>query len=355
MSAELSLLAAQRGPGSTPSGRRSMQSPDAPGTGEQLAAVPLFAGIAADELERVEHFMAPFQARAGEVLFRQGEDGDRVYVIGSGSVEVHAELTGGAVDTLATLGPGELLGEMSLLGAARRSGTALVRESTSGWMLHRSALEMLRVDSAPGAVELVARMTELVLARLRARYEAIARDLAEIDPASAPQIARHEPAAAASELVSPDYLASLLCLRHFHDNAQIEAALGGASAVELPAGAVALAAGDAPVEVLLVLRGALDVSLRRARTARRVRLAGPGRLVGYVGALDGGLSPVMAHAREPVVLLALPARRVAGMLRDPNAAARRFSAGLAEDIARALRQAERPIARVASGAPVAPR
>jgi hypothetical protein len=74
-----------------------------------------------------------------------------------------------------------------------------------------------------------------------------------------------------------------------------------------------------------------------------------------VGALDGGLSPVMAHAREPVVLLALPARRVAGMLRDPNAAARRFSAGLAEDIARALRQAERPIARVASGAPVAPR
>ena len=103
-----------------------------------------------------------------------------------------------------------------------------------------------------------------------------------------------------------------------------------------------------------MLRGALDVSLRRARTARRVRLAGPGRLVGYVGALDGGPSPVTAHAREPVVLLALPARRVAEMLRDPSAAARRFSAGLAEDVARALRQAERPIARVASGAPGAP-
>ena len=39
----------------------------------------LFAGIAAGELERVEHFMAPFRAAQGEVLFRQGEDGDRLY------------------------------------------------------------------------------------------------------------------------------------------------------------------------------------------------------------------------------------------------------------------------------------
>ena len=353
MIVEPSLLSAQQGSGWASATPRS--SPPAPRGSERLAEAPLFTGIAADELERLEHFMAPFEARPCEVLFRQGEDGDRVYVIRSGSVEVQAELTGGAVDTLATLGAGALLGEMSLLGGARRSGTALVREPTTGWMLHRSALAMLRMDAAPGAVELVARMTELVLARLRARYEAIAQELAQADPEAAARIARHEPAAAASELVAPEYLASLLCFRHFHDHAQIAAALGGAGAVELPAGAVALAAGAAPTEVLLVLRGALDVSLRRAHIARRVRLAGPGRLVGYVGALDGAPSPVTAHAREPVVLLALPARRVGEMLRDPSAAARRFSAGLAEDVARALRQAERPIARVASGAPGARR
>ena len=52
----------------------------------------------------------------------------------------------------------------------------------------------------------------------------------------------------------------------------------------------------------LVLRGALDVSIRRGHSARRVRLAGPGRFVGHIGALDGESSPVVAHARDQSVL-----------------------------------------------------
>jgi CRP-like cAMP-binding protein len=99
-------------------------------------------------------------------------------------------------------------------------------------------------------------------------------------------------------------------------------------------------------ELLLVIRGALDVSIRGSHTARRVRLAGPGRFVGHVGALDGGSSPVVARARDPVVIVRLDASRVRAMLRDPALASRRFAAGIAEDLARALRQAERPIARM---------
>ena len=77
-----------------------------------------------------------------------------------------------------------------------------------------------------------------------------------------------------------------------------------------------------------------------------MRLAGPGRFVGHVGALDGGSSSVVAHARDPVVIVRLDAARVRAMLRDPVLTSRRFAAGVAEDVARALRQAERPIARM---------
>jgi len=312
-----------------------------------LADMPLFAGIAAGELERVEHFMAPFQAEPGDVLFRQGEEGDRIYVIDSGRVELQVEHTGGEVVTLAILGPKELLGELSLLAGARRSGTAIVREQASGWVLHRSGLEMLRLDAGAGAVELVARMTELVLARLRARYETISDELAlhDAEPAPAPPRGARTPAPSG---LAPAYLASLLCFSHFHDHEQIEAAIAGSEPVELPAGAFAMAPDVVAGELLLVLRGALDVSIRRRHSARRVRLAGPGRFVGHVGALDGRPSPLVAHAREHVVLLPLPSQRVRAMLRDPSAPARRFSAGLAEDIARAMRQAERPIARMAA-------
>ena len=151
-----------------------------------------------------------------------------------------------------------------------------------------------------------------------------------------------------AEAVPGEYLRSLLCFAHFHDRGQIDAAIGGARPVKLPAGAVAMAPGGPPDELMLVLRGALDVSIRRGGSARRVRLAGPGRFVGHLGALDGGENPAVAHAREPVVLLALPGARVRAMMRDPAAHARLFTAGLAEDIARALRQAERPIAQVRS-------
>ncbi len=313
-----------------------------------LTEVPLFAGIEAAELERVEHFMTPFRAPAGEVLFGQGEEGDRVYVVESGSVGVQLERTGGEVESLATIGPGEVLGEMSLLGGARRTGTAVVEEAVQGWVLHRSSFQMLRLDAGGGSVELVARITEIALARLRDRYAAISEELAASDAASAPALERDAMVAAPAGTASHAYLESLLCFRHFHDSGQIERALGGAPVVQLPAGAIAMTAGEPVHELLLVLRGALDVSIRRGHSARRVRLAGPGRFVGHVGALDGLPSPVVAHAREPVVLTALPAARVREMVRDPSGPARRFCAGLADDVARALRQAERPIARVVS-------
>jgi CRP/FNR family transcriptional regulator, cyclic AMP receptor protein len=310
-----------------------------------LAAVPLFAGIPAPELERVAHFMTPFEADTGEALFRQGDNGDRLYVIDRGRVDVEVESTGGRMHTVASAGSGEILGEVALLGGTRRSGTAVARERVAGWVLHQSNLEMLRLDAGAGSVELTAALMELVLGRLRDRYGAIAHELALQDATPPPpsgEPAQRAPAARGTTA----YLETLLCFRHFHDRGQIEAALEGAETLELPAGAVAMTPDVPAGELLLVLRGALDVSIRRGRSARRVRLAGPGRMVGHVGALDGRPSPVLAQAREHVVLLALPAPRVQAMLRDRQAPARRFCAGLAEDIGRALRQAERPTARM---------
>jgi len=313
-----------------------------------LAGIRLFTGIARSELERVAHFMAPLRVPAGDILFRQGDRGEELYVIATGRVHVEAEMAGGEVGTLATVGPGETLGEMSLLGGARRTGTAVVREDVTGWVLHRSSHEMLRLDAGAGAVELSARLTEIVLSRLRERYAAIGAELADGDPLPLVMPARDEQAAAAAHPPPPGYVKSLLCFRHFHDEALIDAVIGGAPVLELPAGAVVMTPGASVSDLLLVLRGALDVSIRRGHSARRVRLAGPGRFVGHIGALDGESSPVVAHARDPVVFMPLPAARVRSMLRGRGAAPRRFAAGLAEDIARALRQAERPIARVAA-------
>jgi len=317
-----------------------------------LSDAPLFAGIEPHDVARLEHFMARFEAAAGDHLFRQGDHSGVMHLIERGRVEVQVDTHDGRARALAQLGPGELLGEISLLGADKRTASALVLEPTSGWMLFRAAFETLRLDAGAGSVELMARIAELAVARLRGRYEAIAGELADADadagvaPARA---AQHAPVPASPKLFAPDYLHSLLCFREFHDHDQIAAAIGGAVPYELPRGATIDPSGRSGGELLLVLRGAVDVSVRRGAMARRVRLAGPGRFVGHVGVLDGGPSPVVAHAREHVVLVALPGERLRAMARDPSAVARRFSAAIAADTARALRQAERPMARTSLG------
>jgi CRP-like cAMP-binding protein len=313
-----------------------------------LCDAALFAGIARSDVDRLEHFMARFETAAGERLFRQGDQSACMHLIERGRIDVHVETTGTRTQALAQLGPGEVLGEISLLGAGTRTATAVAVEPTSGWVLYRAGFETLRIDSGAGSVELMARIAELAVSRLRARYEKIASELGEDDvtplAASAPRAA--VPAAAA--LCTPDYLHSLLCFRAFHDHEQIAAAIGAAAPYELPRGSTVTAPDGASAQLLLVLRGAVDVSARRGATAQRVRLAGPGRFIGHLGVLDRGPSPVVAHARERVVLVALPGERVRKMLRDPSAVARRFSAAIAEDTAWALRQAERPIARTSA-------
>ena len=102
-----------------------------------LAEIPLFAGLAPGAVERLERFMARFEIASGERLFLQDDHSGRMHVIEHGRLEVQVELPAGHRQALAELGPGELLGETSLLGGGRRVATAVAREPTSGWVLDR--------------------------------------------------------------------------------------------------------------------------------------------------------------------------------------------------------------------------
>ncbi len=79
---------------------------------------------------------------AGEVLFRQGQPGVSAHIIKSGQFEVYLE-NGNKEQQLAVVGPGQIFGEMALLGGSGTPRTASVRALTSSEVINLSRAHLL--------------------------------------------------------------------------------------------------------------------------------------------------------------------------------------------------------------------
>jgi len=95
--------------------------------------------------------------RAGEVLFREGEHGEEMYVIQTGVVQILKHV--GAQDRpLATLGRGEFVGEMALLNDKPRTATAMVLEDAQCLVIDKATLEHMIAHSTEIAMRLVKKL-----------------------------------------------------------------------------------------------------------------------------------------------------------------------------------------------------
>jgi CRP-like cAMP-binding protein len=120
---------------------------------EWLMAVPVLHRLGAPEIYRLAMRLLITRYLPGDTIVRQGERGDRFYILVDGHVDVSREEAGGSRH-LATLGPGQVFGEMALLNRAPRSATVraltavetyTLSETDFGELLrHRPVSESLR-------------------------------------------------------------------------------------------------------------------------------------------------------------------------------------------------------------------
>lgn len=99
----------------------------------------------------------------GECLFREGDPGDTAFVIENGLLEICREKEGGERERIAQLGPGELLGEMSLIDKLPRSASAFARQPTRVRVLTRENLDEKLADADP----LLRLLLKMILQRYR--------------------------------------------------------------------------------------------------------------------------------------------------------------------------------------------
>ena len=97
-----------------------------------LRSLPIFAPLPAPALERVVSRLIPTEVASGTEIVRQGDPGDRFYIIEEGEVTVSKEGR-----PVATLGSGDFFGEIALLREIPRTATVTAREDTSLYVLER--------------------------------------------------------------------------------------------------------------------------------------------------------------------------------------------------------------------------
>ena len=95
--------------------------------------------------------------RTGDVLFREGEQGEQMYVIQSGLVQI-LKRVGADERPLATLGRGEFLGEMAILNGKPRTATAVVLEDAHCLVIDAATLEQMISTNTEIALRLVKKL-----------------------------------------------------------------------------------------------------------------------------------------------------------------------------------------------------
>jgi len=91
---------------------------------EVVRRAPLFEALDSDDAEALLTQMSPVRMERGDILFREGESGDSLYVIGEGKIKLGRSSSDGRENLVAILGPGEMFGELSLFDPGPRTMTA---------------------------------------------------------------------------------------------------------------------------------------------------------------------------------------------------------------------------------------
>lgn len=104
---------------------------------EALAGVPLFSRCSGRDLKAIARHVEVIEVAAGDDVVRQGDEGDAMFVILSGSAEVWRD-----GERLRSLDPGAYFGELALLDPAPRAATVT---ATTAAELGAISVRMFRV------------------------------------------------------------------------------------------------------------------------------------------------------------------------------------------------------------------
>jgi CRP/FNR family transcriptional regulator, cyclic AMP receptor protein len=127
----------------------------------------LLEDLSAAEANALGALMPLVRAAAGQVLIREGDVGDWMLIILSGTVDVSKQTQGGKPSRLAVVKQGAALGEMSMLDAAPRYASCTAIEAVEAAVLSRAGIAELIQSHPAASAKVLVKLTQLLAQRLR--------------------------------------------------------------------------------------------------------------------------------------------------------------------------------------------
>jgi CRP-like cAMP-binding protein len=149
-----------------------------PSTSELLKNVAIFKDLDDGELAEVAEKCKEEKYNSGEYIFREGEAGNRLYLIVDGEVRISRDVPGSGEEALAVLKPGSLFGEMSVFDRSERSTNAISNGGCKLLTITRPDFEMLLDFNRELAYKVLWACVRLLSVRLRQTNDSLRSFLA---------------------------------------------------------------------------------------------------------------------------------------------------------------------------------
>ncbi|MFQ3596776.1 MAG: cyclic nucleotide-binding domain-containing protein [Chloroherpetonaceae bacterium] len=131
-------------------------------------SIPIFEGISQEEYEQIIKYAFVKGFEPNYVLFRENLIvGQIMYVILSGKVELSKKNASGEDEVFMTLGPGALLGEMSLFEQQKRSASAVVKEYSELLVMPKYNFDRMLQSRPTEAIKILLNFIKILSQRLR--------------------------------------------------------------------------------------------------------------------------------------------------------------------------------------------
>lgn len=132
-----------------------------------LKRAPVFASLEDRELQRISEVCQEQQFKVNEVIFKEGDPGNRLFIVAEGEVRISREIPGSGEEALAVLKPGACFGEMAIFDRSQRSTDAIANSKLRCVTIARPDFEMLLDFDRDIAYKVLWAVVRLLSERLR--------------------------------------------------------------------------------------------------------------------------------------------------------------------------------------------